>query len=912
MYDFMNKRVEILAPAGSYDSMRAAMNAGCDAVYIGGSSFGARAYADNPDEELLLKAIDEAHIRGKKLYLTVNTLLKEKELAGRLYDYLEKFYRQGLDAVIVQDVGVLNFIHRNFPDLPIHASTQMTLTMAQGANLLKEYGVSRLVTSRELSLKEIRAIRDNTDLEIESFVHGALCYCYSGQCLMSSLIGGRSGNRGRCAQPCRMPYRLYMEEECLTGRQEIYLLSPKDINTLAIIPELVEAGIDSFKIEGRMKGPEYAAVTSYIYRKYLDLYYSLGKEGYASFISGEEFREDMQRLQDVYNRGGFSQGYAKTYHGKDMMSLNRPNHSGVYVGRVRSVKEGYADIVLEERINGQDVLEIRRINEKLHEFTTRESYKPGEQLRIRLPQNNDPVHSRKKDNAAKPATAMKRINAGDEVYRTRNNTLLDYLTENYVKKDAQYPIKGRLVAKVGQKLSLTLSYGACSISECHNIVEEARNAPVTRERIKLQLEKTGTSFFYFDELLIEADDNIFVPLAWINELRRAAIARLEEVITNSYRREGKGNGTEAGTGAKQPVDVNSIADAELTGQQDKAKQGFGIVVSVQSMEQWKEALSYPEITAIYLDYESFEIGDIAFMAEQTSRAGQGLNEGKAFNENSLDVNKGIYSDKSLYEGKSIYERKDLCKGKSIYQGKCLYEGKNLYLMLPHICRQAIYKRLERDLAELVDNDSIKGFVVKNYEEIALLKSLYDGRDSKKEIILNYNMYVYNKEAKSFWRKQGISHFTAAVELNARELKELGIEDSDMPVYGYLPLMVSAQCVFDNTAACMGDKSTGDMGNDEGKRPVGVMTDRLDKRFFVRAYCSSCCNIIYNGQPLALHRQADEICALGPKNIRLDFTIETAGQMRRILDVFVGSYLHGEGCSDAINDYTTGHYKRGVL
>lgn len=883
MYDFMNKRVEILAPAGSYDSMRAAMNAGCDAVYIGGSSFGARAYADNPDENLLLKAIDEAHIRGKKLYLTVNTLLKEKELTGSLYNYLEKFYRQGLDAVIVQDVGVLNFIHRNFPDLPIHASTQMTLTMAQGANLLKEYGVTRLVTSRELSLQEIRAIRDNTDLEIESFVHGALCYCYSGQCLMSSLIGGRSGNRGRCAQPCRMPYRLFMEEVCLTGRQEIYLLSPKDINTLAIIPELVEAGIDSFKIEGRMKGPEYTAMTSYIYRKYLDLYYSLGKEGYIRFISGEEFREDMQRLQDVYNRGGFSQGYAKTYHGKDMMSLNRPNHSGVYVGRVRSVKEGYADIVLEEKINGQDVLEIRRVNEKLYEFTTRDCHMPGEQLRIRLPQNNDPVHSGKKDSAAKPATAMKRINVGDELYRTRNNTLLDYLTENFIKKDAQYPIKGRLVARVEQKLALTLTYGDYSISEYHSIVEEAKNAPVTRERIKSQMEKTGNSFFYFDELLIEADDNIFVPLAWINELRRTAIARLEEEVTTSYRRELKriGMGADENDADLRPAEL-SEANAEVNDRQNKSKQGFGIVVSVQSMEQWREALSYPEITAIYLDYESFKISDIAFIAEQTSRAAKGFYEGKALNENSLEEKKG------------------------------LYEGKNLYLMLPHICRQAVYKRLERDLSGLVDNDSIKGFIVKNFEEIALLKSLYDGRDSKKEIILNYNMYVYNKEAKSFWRKQGINHFTAAVELNARELKELGIENSDMPVYGYLPLMVSAQCVFDNTAACMRDKSPGNMGNDEEKRPVGVMTDRLDKRFFVRAYCSSCYNIIYNGQPLALHKQADEICALGPKNIRLDFTIETTGQMRRILDLFVGSYLHGESCADAINEYTTGHYKRGVL
>lgn len=858
----MNKRVEILAPAGSYDSMRAAMNAGCDAVYIGGSSFGARAYADNPDDELLLKAIDEAHIRGKKLYLTVNTLLKEKELAGRLYNYLEKFYRQGLDAVIVQDVGVLSFIHNNFPELPIHASTQMTLTMAQGANLLKEYGVTRLVPSRELSLQEIRAIRENTALEIECFVHGALCYCYSGQCLMSSLIGGRSGNRGRCAQPCRMPYRLYMDKKCLSGRQEIYLLSPKDINTLAIIPELVEAGVDSFKIEGRMKGPEYAAVTSYIYHKYLNLYYSLGKEGYKGLLSGDEFREDMLKLQDVYNRGGFSQGYAKCYHGKDMMSLHRPNHSGVYIGSVKTAGEGCADIAVEERLNGQDVLEIRRNNEKLFEFTTKQSFMLGEQLRIRLPKNNDGDYIRgKKERAGKPAVKPRGIRAGDEVYRTRNNTLLEYLNENYVKKDAKYPIKGRLAARQGQKLALTLTYGAYYVCESHNIVEKAKSAPVTKERIKQQLEKTGSSFFYFDELLIEADDNIFIPLAWINELRRTSFARLEEEIKSSYRREGEIKTAEADTEAEQPVLATDLPGVpKANGSQDKAGQGFGIAVSVQSKQQWKVALSYPEVTAIYLDYERFEPGEAAAMAGQASRA-----------------------------------------------------GKSFYLILPHICRQAVYKRLEKDLAKLADNDSIKGFIVKNFEEIALLKSLYDDRKLKKEIILNYNMYVYNKEAKVFWRKQGINHFTAALELNSKELKELGIEDSDMPVYGYLPLMVSAQCVFDNTAACIKDKTAaGNMGSDDSKRPDGVMTDRLDKKFFVRTYCSSCYNIIYNGQPLALHRQADEICALGPKNIRLDFTFETGEQMRRILDIFISSYLHDLTCDDVIEDYTTGHYKRGVL
>ena len=242
----MKPQVEILAPAGSYQSLEAAVHAGADAVYIGGTRFGARAFADNLTEEELLSAIDYVHLHGKKIYLTINTLFKEKELQEELYPYLLPYYKQGLDAVIVQDMGVLTFIREQFPDLPVHASTQMTITNVSGARLLEKLGVQRVVTARELSLAEIKEIAEETSLEIESFVHGALCYCYSGQCLYSSLIGGRSGNRGQCAQPCRLPYRTKGQKD------DAYLLSLKDICTLELIPELVDAGIHSFKIEGRV------------------------------------------------------------------------------------------------------------------------------------------------------------------------------------------------------------------------------------------------------------------------------------------------------------------------------------------------------------------------------------------------------------------------------------------------------------------------------------------------------------------------------------------------------------------------------------------------------------------------------------------------------------------------------------
>ena len=209
----MKKEIEILSPAGSYESLKAAIAAGADAVYLGGTRFGARAFADNLDEETLLEVIDYVHLHGRKIYLTVNTLLKESELKNELYDYLLPYYKQGLDAVIVQDIGVLMFIRELFPDLPIHASTQMTITDVLGAKFLEKQGVERVVTSREMHINEIKEITEQTNLEIESFVHGALCYCYSGQCLYSSLIGGRSGNRGQCAQPCRLPYKVEEEKK---------------------------------------------------------------------------------------------------------------------------------------------------------------------------------------------------------------------------------------------------------------------------------------------------------------------------------------------------------------------------------------------------------------------------------------------------------------------------------------------------------------------------------------------------------------------------------------------------------------------------------------------------------------------------------------------------------------------------
>lgn len=347
----MTRQIELLAPAGSFEIFKAVIAAGADAVYVGGNAFGARAYANNFSEEELLEAIDYAHLHHRKLYLTVNTLFKEKELNEQLYPYLLPYYKQGLDAVIVQDIGAFAFIREHFPSLEIHTSTQMTVSNRYGAEMMKALGASRVVTAREMSFAEIGDIAKNVDVEIESFVHGALCYCFSGQCLLSSVIGGRSGNRGRCAQPCRLPYETFdADKKPIGNAKKPYVLSPKDLCTIEMIPQLVKAGIYSFKIEGRMKQVEYAAGVVSIYRKYIDLFMEKGEAGY--HVSDK----DYQKLMDLGNRSGFTEGYYKKHNGADMITFEQPSHKKGNEALQEQIRQQYVQTEIKEKIKGNLIL----------------------------------------------------------------------------------------------------------------------------------------------------------------------------------------------------------------------------------------------------------------------------------------------------------------------------------------------------------------------------------------------------------------------------------------------------------------------------------------------------------------------------------------------------------------------------
>ena len=330
------KKPELLAPAGDYGCFQAALKAGADAVYIGGQEYGARAYAGNFSRDEVLSALDEAHFYGKKIYLTVNTLMKQEEL-DRLADFIAPFYEAGLDAVIVQDVGALCVLGKNFPHLPLHASTQMTVTDAAGAETLKRLGIVRVVPARELSLEEAALLKKESGLEVEVFIHGAMCYCYSGQCLFSSMLGGRSGNRGRCAQPCRQPYRIRSQK---TGKA-CYPLSLKDMCTIDLIPELMDAEIDSFKIEGRMKRAEYVAGVTDVYRRRIDEYLENPQK------KREVPPQDRKLLSTLYVRSGLGSGYLKKHNGRDMITLDQPGYAGCEEGELTEIRSRILERTME-------------------------------------------------------------------------------------------------------------------------------------------------------------------------------------------------------------------------------------------------------------------------------------------------------------------------------------------------------------------------------------------------------------------------------------------------------------------------------------------------------------------------------------------------------------------------------------
>lgn len=523
--------VELLAPAGSREALVAAVENGANAIYLAGNAFGARAYASNFDREALREAIHFAHLRKVAIHVTVNTIVADEEM-GPLRDYLRFLYEAGADAVLVQDLGVARVAHETVPDLPLHASTQMSVSSLEGVRALAELGFTRVVLARELSLKEIRHICAHAPVEIETFMHGALCVCYSGQCLMSSMIGGRSGNRGRCAQPCRLPYTLVDEkgQDVLGDKAGSYLLSPRDLSTIDVIPDLIEAGVSSLKIEGRMKRPEYVATVVRTYREAIDTYYA-GK-GYA--VTQEE-RDD---LAQIFNRD-FTTAYLEGRPGKAMMSDRRPNNRGLLIGRVTAYDwdRRIVTVKLSGRLGLGDQVDFwvkvgGRVTATISALTDAKG------RAVEEGQAGDTV------SFAIPSA----VRDHDRVFKVYDARLMERAKETYASGAPvrRIPVAIEVRAAIGEPLTVTLcdAEGHRGEGRTDFIGESARKRPLSEEIIRKQVSRLGTSVYEMKSLHCDIAGEVMVPMSEINEARRKAVEaldalRLKEIEAREHRPEPK-------------------------------------------------------------------------------------------------------------------------------------------------------------------------------------------------------------------------------------------------------------------------------------------------------------------------------------------------------------------------------------
>lgn len=748
------KELELLAPAGSLKTLKAVIHAGADAVYLGGSMFGARAYANNFNEEELLEAIRFGHIHGRKIILAVNTLLKEYEL-GQLYDYLHPYYEAGLDAVIVQDMGVMEFIKTHFPNLPIHTSTQMTITNVEGARLLKEQGVERVVTAREMSLEEIQRIHDEVGVELESFIHGALCYCYSGQCLFSSIIGGRSGNRGRCAQPCRLSYEVLQGEKSLTGHHATPILSLKDMCTLPFLYELADHGVYSFKIEGRMKTPEYAAGVVSIYRKYMD-----------SYLDGSRIpveKKDIRALLELGNRGGFTNGYYYHHNDSDMLSGESASHNK---------SEG---------------------------------------------------------------------------------VLQDNIRREYVDTELKEKIKGKLILNKECPAKIDVQYGKIKVSYQGDMVLVAQNRPLTEEVVTEKITKTGNTPFVFENLEVTMDDDIFMPVNQLNQLRRGALEALEEALLKPYERT-----------LPELVETSSAeTDRQTTGNAIKEKQISGQSLSQTSGQQ--SANSSTEVRVLIEDTEQLPA-----------------------------VLKADFVD-TVYLDCMLYTRENLIRKLSEDIDRVHASGKKAFYVFPFIFRQQtslFYEKIMPELKKL----PLDGIMVRSLDEIAFIK---EWGNENWQMVSDSNLYTYSNEAAEYFYRLGMIQDTIPVELNRKEILRRENSRSEMIIYGRLPLMITAQCIHKNTLGCM------------HQHKVLNLKDRYSVHFPVKNFCSECYNVIYNSLPVCLFKEDVTVKKIAPAAVRLSFTTETEEEAEQILTIYGDIYKNGGILGQMPMECTNGHFKRGV-
>lgn len=857
----MDKKVELLAPAGSWEAFLAAVENGADAVYLGGKLFNARQSANNFDTGELKKALEYAHIRDVSIYLTMNTLLYNSEMQQAV-DFVGEAYLAGIDGIIVQDLGFAGLLRNIFPDLPLHASTQMTVYNLEGVRLLEKLGFKRVVLARELSIEEIGRIAKNTSVEIETFIHGALCISYSGQCLMSSVIGGRSGNRGKCAQPCRLPYELLEGTEkewknldgsknekyydvSLTTCKDVmsprYILSPKDLSSLQVLDKLMQTGVKSLKIEGRMKTPEYVATVVGIYRKYIDRI--LEKSGSTGSGGLQIDKADMLDLTQIFNRGGFSSGYLCGKTGQDMMCFEKPKNRGVYLGEVLSYDKasGTVKIRLAEELNMGDGIEVWNGEEE----------SPGAVV-SELKVNGKNAGTANKGETAAAGSLKGWIQKGNKVYRTSSKKLNVSARESFTGKPRKkVEIEGELVIKANMPVLLKIrdDGGNEAVVEGSLKPEVAVNRPLSKERAAEQLGKTGSTPFEFRNLNIEIEENLTVPVSEINEIRRRALERLEEERAERYMRE--------------VPDERRIKAALLSKSGSETDREPGRPLLSLLFYNWDD------------DYERLDL--------QADR---------------------------IYLPLAYLLNPDNPDKFKEYRKR----GTGIFVHLPSITR-GNYDDIIRSRLESIVESGVDGFLIGNLGSLEYVRD-FPGLQVAGDLALNvFNNYSVNELA-----ELKLDSITLSPELSLKEIGEFkGVTGmaKEAAVYGRLPLMTSEYCPVGSVKGghCSGRECTGVCS-----KSIYKLRDRKRMEFPVLCDRIDCRSTIFNSNVLFIPDSIDRVMSSGVDILRLNVTDEAPDELKEILDMHRDVIRKGTGALKKYGDsieaikakgFTKGHYFRGV-
>lgn len=739
----LNNTIEILSPVGDFECLKAAVQNGANAVYLGVSDFNARQFATNFDINNLEEAIIYAKLRNVKVHLVLNILIKNNEFEDA-FKLAKKAYELGIDAIIVQDVGLALTLINAFPDLPIHASTQMTIHNLEGVKTLEKLGFKRVVLSRELNIEEIDYICKNSTIEIETFIHGALCVSYSGQCLFSSIIGGRSGNRGKCAGTCRLPYELvetkstefiqglednfrsYTKSETILDKG--YLLSAKDLCGLEHLPTLVKSGVTCFKIEGRMKSPEYVATVTSIYRKYLN-----------KILNNEKYiidQNDIKNLQIIFNRGGFSDGYFKDTPNKNLVYKEKPNHMGIYLGKILKFNpnKGYITLKLENNLSVGDKISIDN-NGVSNNYTVSEMMLNNSNIKNGIP-NNIVTIGRMKGN----------IFLNTKVFLTESKKLTELSTNSYqnvektqLKVNCELNINANKPIEISAKI-VSNNYSNISTNIITNIIpDNAKNAPITMEKITEQFNKTKNTIFKFNTLNINLDNNLFLTISSVNELRRLILEKLENCLKESIQRSLENINT------KQSIyEIMNKLENELNKKETCLnKTTPKVSVLLNTLNKNLDYLKLNNIDKLYIPLKYFLFPE--------------------FKDIIIKLNKKF----------------------------------NLYIYMPTIMKNNYINLLNLNINNIFSTYTIKGVVISNIGELKWFEN-YD-----LDIVGNYTLNILNNISINYLKNFNISNFTLSPELDKETLISLADSNNNMEliVYGKAPIMNSNYCILGKTNKC---------------------------------------------------------------------------------------------------------------